>query len=290
MRAVIYLVCGIAFSVLLWPPRLACTLNPACLESATPAPVFPSRSANPELLQTALLRGTNRVATDTLLQTGLAPDALLAGADLDDDGDVDEYQLRLEVVPFGTAADAALAFAPRSFGPWRWQAPAGSAPVSSPTLHLEQGDRLLLSLENPLAEPFSLQVDGLLATPVDDAGVLSAATALAPGGAQTFRLELPAPGDARYQSTDTDLAQRGLQGLIRVVPNAPGQQRPLLTPDWPLVSAAPAAVDTRVEDPMNAAQVLHLSAFGLALGLALAGLAGLSWPGRRRRGLAGASA
>ncbi|MEY3666766.1 MAG: hypothetical protein RL572_306, partial [Pseudomonadota bacterium] len=60
MRAVIYLVTGVGLSVLLWPPQLACTLDPACLESATPSPVFPSRSANPELLQTALLRGTNR--------------------------------------------------------------------------------------------------------------------------------------------------------------------------------------------------------------------------------------
>jgi len=289
MRAVIYLVTGVVLSVLLWPPQLACTLTPACPASAPPAPASPPRLADPELLQTALLRGTNRVATDTLLQTGLAPDALLAGADLDDDGDVDEYQLRLEVVQFGTAADAALAFAPRTFGPWRWQPPEGSAPVTSPSLQLEQGDRLLLTLENPLAVPLSLQVDGLQATLVDDTGVLSAPTALPPGGAQTYRLELLAPGEARYRAADAELARGGLQGLIRIAPNAPGQQMPLLTPVWPLVSAAPDAVDTRVEDPMNAAQVLHLSAFGLALGLALAGLAGLPWPRRRGRGPLGAA-
>jgi hypothetical protein len=282
MRAVIYLVSGVVLSVLLWPPQLACTLNPACPASALPAAVIAPRVANPDLLQTALLRGTNRVATDTLLQTGLAPDALIVGADLDADGDADEFHLRLELAPLGAGAEAPLAVVPRSVGPWRWQPPAGTAPGAAPTLQLEQDDRLLITLENPLALPLALQVDGLQATPVDDAGVLRAATALPPGGAQTYRLELPAPGDARYQVTVADGAQSGPQGLLRIAPNTPAREEPLLRLDWPLVSTAPAAVDTRVEDPMNAREVLHLSAFGLALGLALAGLAGLPWPGRRR--------
>jgi len=289
MRAVIYLVSGVAFSVLLWPPRLACTLNPACPVHATPEPVAEIRSANPQLLDTALLRGTNRVATDTLLQTGLAPDALTTGADLDDDGDADEFHLRLEVAVFGTAADAPLAFVPRTFGPWRWQQPAGTVAIASPTLQLEQGDRLLITLENPLAMPFALQVEGVQATPVDAAGVLTGDSTLPPGAAQTFRLELSEPGEARYQAADSDLARRGLQGLLRIVPDEPALQRPLLALDWPLLNAPAPAVNIAVEDPMNADEVLQLSGFGLALGLALAGLAGLPWPGRRRRAAAGAA-
>lgn len=290
MRAVIYLVSGVALCVLLWPSRLLCTLHPAC-----PAPVAPDVSpalltASPDLLGTALLRGTNRVATDTLLQTGLAPDALLTGADLDEDGDADEFHLRLEVALLGDAAAGPLAFMPRTTGHWRWQASAAAAPLTSPTLQLEQGDRLLITLENPLAEPLALLGEGVLATPVTAEGALSGSHTLPPGGAQTYRLELPEAGEASYLAADAVLAQRGLRGVLRIAPNEPARQVPLLTPEWALTTAPTPDVDTRVEDPLSADEVLQLSGFGLALGLALAGLAGLPWPGRRRRRMAGASA
>ena len=290
MRAVIYLVSGVACSVLLWPPRLACTLNPVCPAPVTPAAALALPTASPELLHSALLRGTNRVATDTLLQTGLAPDALITGADLDEDGDADEFHLRLEVALVGDAAAGPLVFVPRPWAHWQWQPPADATFLTSPTLQLEQGDRLLITLENPLAMPLDLQVDGMQATPVDAAGALIAHEPVPPGGAQTYRLELPAPGEARYQAADAALAQRGLQGVLRIAANEPARQVPLLTPEWLLTSAPTPVVDTRVEDPMSADEVLQLSAFGLALGLALAGLAGLPWPGRRRRSTAGASA
>ncbi len=287
MRAVIYLVCGAALSAALWPPRLACTLNPACPAPATPAAASDTLIASPELLHSALLRGTNRVATDTLLQTGLAPDALITGADLDEDGDADEIHLRLEVALLEDAAAGPLAFVPRSWGHWQWLPP--DATTTSPTLQFEQGDRLLITLENPLAVPLDLQVDGVLATPVDAAGVLIAPQDLPPGGVRTYRLELPEPGEAQYRAADATLAGRGLQGLIQVVPNVPAWQGPLLAPEWTLATRAVPSMDTRVEDPMSADEVLQLSAFGLALGLALAGLGGLPWPGRRRSA-AGASA
>jgi hypothetical protein len=290
MRAVIYLVSGVACSVLLWPPQLLCTLNPACPAPVLPAAALAMPNANPDLLGTALLRGTNRVATDTLLQSGLAPDVLLTGADLDEDGDADEFHLRLEVAALGDAAAGPLLFVPRTWGHWQWQPPADTTPLTSPTLQLEQGDRLLITLENPLAVPLELQVDGVQATPVDAAGVLIAHEPVPPGGAQTYRVELPEPGEARYLAADAALAQRGLQGVLQVAPNAPARQMPLLTPEWSLITAATPVVDTRVEDPMSADEVLQLSAFGLALGLALAGLAGLPWPRRRRRRTAGASA
>ncbi len=289
MRAVIYLVCGAALSAALWPPRLACTLTPACPAPATPAAAPATLSAGPELLSSALLRGTNRVATDTLLQTGLAPDALVTGADLDEDGDADEFHLRLEVAVLDNTAAGPLAFVPRSWGHWQWQPPADPTSLTSPTWQMEQGDRLLITLENPLAVPLDLQVDGVLATPVDAAGALIAPQDLPPGGVRTYRLELPEPGEAQYRAADATQAGRGLQGLIRIVPNAPAWQGPLLQPEWTLASRAVPSVDTRVEDPMSADEVLQLSAFGLALGLALAGLGGLPWPGRRRSA-AGASA
>ena len=290
MRALIYLVCGAALSAALWPPRLACTLNPACPVPPETAAASDTLIASPELLHSALLRGTNRVATDTLLQTGLAPDALVTGADLDEDGDADEFHLRLEVALLGDVAAGPLAFMPRTTGHWRWQASAAAAPLTSPTLQLEQGDRLLITLENPLAEPLALLGEGVLATPVTAEGALSGSHTLPPGGAQTYRLELPEAGEASYLAADAVLAQRGLRGVLRIAPNEPARQVPLLTPEWPLTSAPVPAVDTRVEDPMSADEVLQLSGFGLALGLALAGLAGLPWPGRRRRRRAGASA
>ncbi len=282
MRAVIHLVCGVALCAALWPLRLACTLNPACPAPTVPPVAAATLTASPELLSMALLRGTNRVATDTLLQTGLAPNALLTGADLDDDGDADEWHLRLEVGLPGDAADSPLAFLPRSWGHWQWQPAVAATPLHSPTLQLEQGDRLLITLENPLAVPLALQGDGVLATPVTATGVLSERHEVPPGGAQTYRLELPEPGEARYQAADAALAGRGLQGLIRVAPNEPASAVPLVAPDWTLSTRPAPAVDVRVEDRMSTEAFLQLSAFGLALGLALAGLAGLPWPARWR--------
>ena len=45
----------------------------------------------------AFVRGTNNVSQDTLLKSGLTPDAVVKGADLDGDGDPDEIHIRLEV-------------------------------------------------------------------------------------------------------------------------------------------------------------------------------------------------
>ncbi len=46
----------------------------------------------------AFVRGTNNVSQQTLLKSGLTPDAVVKGRDLDGDGDPDEIHIRLEVV------------------------------------------------------------------------------------------------------------------------------------------------------------------------------------------------
>ena len=52
---------------------------------------------NPYTVATVVL-GSNHVSPETLKKSGLAPDAVVKGRDLDGDGDPDEIHIRLEVI------------------------------------------------------------------------------------------------------------------------------------------------------------------------------------------------
>ncbi|MGB5098113.1 MAG: multicopper oxidase domain-containing protein, partial [Porticoccaceae bacterium] len=136
---------------------------------------------NPYLIAAAV-KGTNNVSEDTLLRSGLTPDAIVMGRDLDGDGDPDEVTIRLEVAELNggspdlpvpiTTFDIApgiqpgmWVFAPKSFGmstenfESRKANPLLRAP--SPVIRVEQGDQVTLVLENNHYLPHTIHLHGV---------------------------------------------------------------------------------------------------------------------------------
>lgn len=136
---------------------------------------------NPYLIAAAV-KGTNNVSADTLLKSGLTPDAIVMGRDLDGDGDPDEVTIRLEVAELNggspdlpvpiTTFDIApgiqpgmWVFAPKSFGmstenfESRKANPLLRAPA--PVIRVEQGDRVTLILENNHYLPHTIHLHGV---------------------------------------------------------------------------------------------------------------------------------
>lgn len=296
MRAVIYLGSGILAAFLLYPPQvLPALLALFTLESPDPGQqIAPLPFPDPDntAVRNALLRGTNRVSTETLLRAGLAPDALEMGADLDGDGDPDEIHLRLEIAMSSTAPDAPWAFVPKAFGLSQWQLPQslpGARLAASPDLYFEQGDSILITLENSLPVPLTLLFEGVAAVvqsaALPDAGLAAGnSPPVLPGQTLAYRLNPLTPGEAGFKAQEPAAAARGLQGRLFVGENQPDNTLQTVDTAWLLSApAAPGALlDTAVAASMDAGAVLQYSGFGLALGLALAGLGGLL-PLRRRR-------
>ncbi|MDZ7685758.1 MAG: hypothetical protein U5O39_12750 [Gammaproteobacteria bacterium] len=83
-------------------PETACPEDPAGWREATTIAGVLVRAArscapdNPHAVA-AFVRGTNHVDSGVLQQSGLAPDAVTKGEDLDGDGDPDVIRIRLEV-------------------------------------------------------------------------------------------------------------------------------------------------------------------------------------------------
>lgn len=130
----------------------------------------------------ASVKGTNNVSMATLMRTHLAPDTLIKGRDLDGDGDPDEIHIRLEVVELnGSSPDFVdpvttyniapgiqpgfWTFAPKSRGMANRSAQTLVANpllrLPAPAIRVEQGDRVLITLENSHYFPHSIHLHGV---------------------------------------------------------------------------------------------------------------------------------
>ncbi|NOS74944.1 MAG: multicopper oxidase domain-containing protein [Methyloglobulus sp.] len=130
----------------------------------------------------ASVKGTNTVSMATLMQSNLAQDALVMGEDVDHDGDPDVIHLKLEVVEFNGASPdgdyfintyniapgiqpGLWAYAPKSSGmalknfSSREARPFLRAP--SPTIRVEQGDKVFITLENTHYLPHTIHLHGV---------------------------------------------------------------------------------------------------------------------------------
>jgi manganese oxidase len=130
----------------------------------------------------ASVKGTNTVSMATLMQSNLAQDALVMGEDIDHDGDPDVIHLKLEVVEFNGASPdgdyfintyniapgiqpGLWAYAPKSSGmalknfSSREARPFLRAP--SPTIRVEQGDKVYITLENTHYLPHTIHLHGV---------------------------------------------------------------------------------------------------------------------------------
>ena len=106
-----------------------------------------------------------------------------------------------------------------------------------------------------------------------------------PGEARTYRLTPVNVGEGRYGAQDATAVTRGLQGRVIVEENRPDNTLVTVDTAWQLRVPPFATVlaDTSVAAAMDTSDLLQFSGFGLALGLALAGLGGLLLPMWRKR-------
>ncbi len=130
----------------------------------------------------ASVKGTNNVSHATLMQSGLAPDAVVMGRDLDGDGDPDEVHIRLEVTELnGGSPDrqdpttqfeiapgirpGLWVFSPKSVGMSTENFESMRANpllrAPSPVIRVEQGDKIFITLENTHYMPHTIHLHGV---------------------------------------------------------------------------------------------------------------------------------
>ncbi|MCK5478073.1 MAG: multicopper oxidase domain-containing protein, partial [Methylococcales bacterium] len=128
------------------------------------------------------VKGTNNVSMATMMKTQLSPDALIKTNDIDGDGDPDEIHIRLEVIEInGFSPDLKdpvttfniapgiqpgfWAFAPKSRGMSNQSFASVIANpllrLPSPSIRVEQGDKIIVTLENSHYFPHSIHFHGV---------------------------------------------------------------------------------------------------------------------------------
>ncbi len=195
----------------------------------------------------AAVKGTNNISMATLMRTDLAQDALVIGNDKDHDGDPDIVYLKLEVVELnGFSPDgdflmntydiapglqpAMWTFAPKSRGMGvknfnsKVANPILRAP--SPTIRVEQGDEIRITLENTHYLPHTIHLHGvdhpfMTADGHDNDGVEE--HAVYPGSSHTYEFKPRHAGTMLYHC-HVQTAQHlmmGMAGMLVVEENQP---------------------------------------------------------------------
>ena len=130
----------------------------------------------------AFVKGTNNISMATMMMGNLSPDTLIKSNDIDGDGDPDEIHIRLEVIelngfspdieePITTFKIAPginpgfWAFAPKSRGMSNESFASTKANpllrLPSPAIRVEQGDKIIITLENSHYFPHSIHFHGV---------------------------------------------------------------------------------------------------------------------------------
>ncbi len=198
----------------------------------------------------AAVKGTNNISMDTLMKTGLSPDAIIKTDDLDGDGDPDRIVIKLEIMELnGKSPDfpgivptfdiapgvqpGAWVFAPKTSGMSTENFESVRANpllrLPSPVIRVEVGDIVQIVLENTHYLPHSIHLHG-----VDhpfshgehggqDGVPQTSEVELMPGERRIYQFQARQPGTMFYHchvQTHTHLAM-GLAGMIIVEENRP---------------------------------------------------------------------
>jgi plastocyanin len=236
-------------------PETFCPPDPAGwrreieIEGVRIAASAPCVADNPYAVAT-FVRGTNNVTQDTLLRSGLTADAVTKGRDLDGDGDPDEIHIRLEVAELNggspntrdpvTRYEIAPGVRP---GMWVFAPKLAGMAVEnlesnvardtlrapSPAIRIEQGDTVLITLENSHYMPHTLHLHGAdhsftdLTGQGNDGVPLTSELPVMPGSARTYELEPRHAGTMFYHCHVQPHVHvtMGLQGLFVVEENRP---------------------------------------------------------------------
>lgn len=198
----------------------------------------------------AAVRGTNNVDAHVLMQSGFTPDAVEKGRDLDGDGDPDEIHIRLEVVELNGASPEtdkgvmqyAIApgiepgfwvFAPKLVGMATENFESSRARTQlrlpSPSIRVEQGDRVQITLENTHYMPHTIHLHGVDHTFVDSSGEgndgvpIASEKPVMPARQRTYELQPRHAGTMFYHCHVQPQVHvmMGLQGLFVIEENRP---------------------------------------------------------------------
>lgn len=219
------------------------------IEGVAVAESPPCAADNPYAIA-AFVKGTNNVSAETLQRSGLTPDAVVKGRDLDGDGDPDEIHIRLEVAELNggsplqkapvTTFDIApgirpglWVFAPKFVGMavenFESSVARYSLRLPSPAIRIEQGDTVRITLENTHYMPHTLHLHGADHGFVDVTGEgndgvpVTSEVPVLPGDARTYELTPRQAGTMYYHCHVQPHVHvmMGLQGLFIVEENRP---------------------------------------------------------------------
>ncbi len=195
----------------------------------------------------ASVKGVNNISMATLMQSNFAQDAVIMGDDLDHDGDPDVIHIKLEVVEFnGSSPDGDFlmntyniapgiqpgiwVFAPKSSGMAvknfnsREARPFLRAP--SPTIRVEQGDKVYITLENTHYLPHTIHLHGVdhaFMTPKGEDNDGMEMHPVFPGKSHTYEIQPRHVGTMLYHC-HVQTAQHmmmGLGGIFVIEENQP---------------------------------------------------------------------
>jgi hypothetical protein len=198
----------------------------------------------------AVVRGTNNLSMFGLMQTRLAMDAVVKENDRDGDGDPDDIHIRLEVVELNGKSPefeepvtgypiapgirpGFWAFAPKTRGMSTENLESFEANpllrMPSPTIRVEQGDRVLITLENGHYFPHTIHLHGVDHPYVqadgdgNDGVPQTSGPMVMPGEAFTYEITPRQPGTMAYHchvQTGTHTLM-GLFGMFVIEENRP---------------------------------------------------------------------
>lgn len=198
----------------------------------------------------ASVKGTNNISMATLMRTLLAPDTLTKSNDVDGDGDPDEIHIRLEVLELnGSSSDfdkpvttydiapgiqpGFWTFVPKGRGMSNKNAIKTIANplirLPSPAIRVEQGDKVIITLENSHYFPHTIHLHGVdhpfqTKTGEGNDGVPTTSNKLImPGKKFSYEISPRQPGTMVYHchvQTHTHIMM-GLIGMFIVEENRP---------------------------------------------------------------------
>jgi len=153
---------------------------------------------------------------------GTSKDAVILGRDLDGDGDPDEVTINLEVIEvreevYPGKVVTFWVFAPEGEGM------VSPARFPSPTIRVEQGDRIKINLRNTHYFPHTIHPHGTIHPNAMDGVPDITQAAVKPGEAFTYEFIAKNPGTFFYHchvQPDVHVLM-GLQGMFIIEPNRP---------------------------------------------------------------------
>ena len=198
----------------------------------------------------AFVRGTNNISPAVLMESGLMPDTVTKGRDLDGDGDPDEIHIRLEVAELNGGSPESQepvteyelapgikpglwVFAPKYAGMSTENFESNRARnllrLPSPAIRVEQGDQVFITLENSHYMPHTLHLHGSdhafrdVNGEGNDGVPISSELPLMPGQARTYELQARETGTKFYHCHVQPHVHvmMGLQGLFIIEENRP---------------------------------------------------------------------